>query len=104
MERYEKYMRIIAGIMGLGYDKVMGMSRKGNYPLARQIVWESLQQEGVSAMRIGELSGRNHSTILSGIKYMQGVAEYSQEIRDYREQFKKSIYGQQTDKQEPGES
>ncbi len=63
------YVQAIAERHGLPVEAVMGRCRQREYVLARQeAMWVLRNRLGDSLPRIGRLMGRDHTTILHGIR------------------------------------
>lgn len=64
---------------GLSVDEILGASRKKEVVAARQLYWKLLREAGeFSYSEIGSLSGREHGTIIHGVR----VATERIEVRD----------------------
>lgn len=67
----DKYLNMIQEIClqyNVDFDVVMGASREQNATWARQAAYHALHLVGLSSSQIGRLLGRDHSTVLHGIK------------------------------------
>ena len=52
---------------GVGFDEIVGRSRRARTVYARQLVYWALHHDGVSASETGRQLDRDHSTVLSGL-------------------------------------
>ena len=69
--RRAEYLDIIAQVCdeySVTINNVMGSSRVHDFVFARQACYFALQKMGLSSTQIGRLMGRDHSTVLHGIK------------------------------------
>ena len=54
--------------LGLTVEDMMGKSRKAEVVMARQVWWWYIRDRGCGYSEIGRLSGRDHSTVIHGVK------------------------------------
>lgn len=60
--------RRIAEGTGISYDAIMGRPRDAVVSEARQVVMFEAHEAGISYSAIGRALGRNHATVISGVK------------------------------------
>ena len=73
LNRAEWMLQIIADIMGIPNIPIKGKEAK--YKFARMMVAYQLRQEGLPLNRIGQLLGKNHSTILYNVDRWKEILE-----------------------------
>lgn len=61
-------------------DDILGASRMPLVCKARHELFAALWRDGLSAAEIGKLVGKDHVTVIYGIRKTVGSAEYSTEI------------------------
>ena len=69
----EELIKILSEACGYSYDQIIGLSRKGDLPIARQVIWKTLCRRGSSYAEIGRIFGRGHSCIIHGIKHVNDL-------------------------------
>ena len=69
--------RVIAGawLFGVCPTLVMGRNRSRRICRARYAIFAALRQQGMSYAKIGALTGRDHSTVIHGIKRAKKMTE-----------------------------
>ena len=73
LNRAEWMLQIIADIMGIPNIPIKGKEAKCKF--ARMMVAYQLRQEGLPLNRIGQLLGKNHSTILYNVDRWKEILE-----------------------------
>ena len=85
-----EYVEIMSQVSGIATEDIMGRSRKTDYCTARHIIWYRLQKDKHWSLdRIGRYFGRNHATVVHGIKEVslyRNVPSYEEQrimLEDY---------------------
>lgn len=53
----------------------MGISRKENIAIAREMLWYCMNKKGIGTRRIARLAGRKRETVRSGIHTIRNLIE-----------------------------
>lgn len=62
--------------LNISADEILGNNRKMDVSIVRQLYWKLLKEKkGFSYSEIARLNGRDHSTIVYGIKRVNGFLE-----------------------------
>lgn len=65
---------------GIPVDHILGCSRVHDIAIVRQLYWKLLRiKKGYTVKLIGRLCERDHSTIVNGIKHVDGLLEINDE-------------------------
>ena len=75
-EEADKMLRVMTNLAGVSREKFLN-SREFPLPQYRAIIYKRLHERGLSTIRIGQLFGKNHATVLHGIKYLDDLLEVS---------------------------
>lgn len=77
------YLEIVCDVTDVSYDHLMGPQRLGPYARARQLGYYLLDAyTPLSLAGIGRHMGRDHTTVMSGVKRAKKLLETNQEFRD----------------------
>ena len=91
---YEKCLDAISEISGFDREDLLS-SRVGDRPMLRFMVWKYVYMHSFSSTsKIGELAGKDHSTIYYGIKAVQDRIALYPETRAIWEQFEQFMFNQ----------
>ena len=75
MNRYIELANILSRISG--YDMVANStSRKPPHPILRSMVYTVLRNEGHTYKSIGEMAGKNYTTVIWGINALEDMLQY----------------------------
>jgi chromosomal replication initiation ATPase DnaA len=56
-------------------EDIMGISRKENIAIAREMLWYCMNKKGVGTRRIARFAGRKRETVRSGIRTIKNLIE-----------------------------
>jgi chromosomal replication initiation ATPase DnaA len=56
-------------------EDIMGMSRRENIAIAREMLWYCMNKNGIGTRRISRFAGRKRETVRSGIRTIRNLIE-----------------------------
>ena len=75
----------------LDVTELFGSTRERRVAEARFIVFDLLRGEGYSLKKIGQLFGRNHTTVMSGLKRLEDLLATDKRYKARYEHIKRNI-------------
>lgn len=88
-------------LWGVSYEDVLGRDRQQPLPLVRAMIAKTIRDIfDLTHQRIGELVGRNHSSVTYYYKMYDAEYKYNQEFRNFANALKEVVLDMRTDFQE----
>jgi chromosomal replication initiation ATPase DnaA len=79
-------VKLVSKITAVSVGDLYGISRKAEVSESRQLLWLLMRERGWSCVSIGLEFGRNHSTIVAGIKHVRNLIETEEKLKNiYRQ-------------------
>lgn len=85
-----KMKKAVKDVLGVEFSDVMGRNRHRDLTDARMMMYLLLREYGLSYPRIGKIMGKNHTTILWGVRTAQSLLYYNAPFRENYQAFKNS--------------
>lgn len=74
-------LNTVCQLYGLSCRILRSRSRKNHISEARQLVWYVLRDYGWSFQQIGKAFGRDHTSVMHGVKRIQGRLSYEPSLK-----------------------
>lgn len=92
---YEKCLDVITEMSGYSREDLLSDSRVGDRPMLRFMIWKYVYMHSFSSTsKIGDLAGKDHSTIYYGIKAIQDRIAIYPHMRHVWEEFESLMFNQ----------
>ena len=85
-----KIEKALKDVLGVEFSDVMSRNRHRDLTDARMMMYLLLREYGLSYPRIGKIMGKNHTTILWGVRAAQSLLYYNAPFRENYQAFKNS--------------
>jgi len=91
----ERICDAVATMLGYLWDRIVGEGQSREVTYARHVAMYLLAHDGqVSVVMIGRMMGRDHSTVLAGIKRIEGELATRPETREDIERCRAALRGE----------
>ena len=92
---YEKCLDVITEMSGFSREDLLSDSRVGDRPILRFMVWKFVYTHSYcSTSKIGELAGKDHSTIYYGIRAAEDRISLYPSVKEIWERFEQLMFNQ----------